>query len=72
MNHSADVATYWTYFFGMATAVFGAFTIQEWAAITGIALGVATFAANVYFKRQMMRIEHRRFEKEHGESVDAG
>jgi len=55
----------------MATAVFGAFTIQEWAAITGIALGVATFAANVYFKRQMMRIEHRRFEKEHGESVDA-
>ena len=36
---------------GIATSV-GALSAQEWAAIIGIMLGIATFAYNVYDKRK--------------------
>lgn len=39
------------------TTILGLFTLQEWAAIIGIFLAMATFAVNLYFQRRRDRRE---------------
>lgn len=48
---------------GSALAVMGGLSVNEWAAIVGIILGVATFAVNIYFKSQHLAIERKKGSK---------
>jgi len=38
-------------------ALIGAMTVQEWAAVTGIVLGVGTFAVNWYYRRKSIQAQ---------------
>lgn len=53
MSEKATVATYAA---SAGTTLAGTITAQEWATIAGIALGMATFAINWYYKHQHLRV----------------
>ena len=42
---------------GAGLALFGGFTINEWAAIIGVFIGIASFAFNVYISFRRLEIE---------------
>ena len=42
---------------GAAVAVYGGFTLNEWAAIVGIAVALGSFALNIYVSLRRLRIE---------------
>ena len=43
--------------------VLGGLAINDWVAIVGIALGVATFVVNLIYKHKHLELERRRDEK---------
>lgn len=42
-----------SYVSATTATTYGLFTLQEWVALAGLALGAATFAVNWYYKRAM-------------------
>ncbi len=55
---------------GAATTV-GVLTFNEWVALAGLALGVATFLLNFWYKRQHLKLAKHDYEQRR-ESDNAG
>lgn len=52
-----DKHSLWSYITGGVTALWGALTLQEWAALIGILATMGTFAYNIYDKRKRREAE---------------
>ena len=53
-----------------ATLTIGGLSLNEWAAITGIVLGILTFAFNIYWK--VTHTERRSYPRDDGETNRRG
>lgn len=50
------IASNTTYISAGSTGVYGLLTLQEWVAIAGLFLGLATFVVNWHYKRATLRL----------------
>ncbi|ASX25881.1 phage holin [Candidatus Williamhamiltonella defendens] len=57
MIEKATVATTYT---ASAVTTMAGLTINEWVALGGFLMGVATFVVNLWFKREHLNIERQR------------
>jgi hypothetical protein len=64
VNNAGVASSKLTYFLSSITVIFGTFTVQEWAAVTGIVLGFLTFGVNIYFKSKLLKLEVRKAESQ--------
>lgn len=48
---------------GGGLTVFGGFTMNEWAILAGIVLGVAGFFADIWFKRRRLKLLEQQLKK---------
>lgn len=55
---------------GGGLTVFGGFTMNEWAILAGIVLGVAGFLADIWFKRQRLKLMREQMRKDHEDYSD--
>ena len=53
-----------TTYIGAATMVFGGLSLNDWAIISGIILGLSGFIVNFWYKRKMLSIEEEKLERE--------
>lgn len=56
----AEKATVAATYSASAVTTMAGLTINEWVALGGFLIGVATFAVNLWFKREHLKIERNR------------
>lgn len=56
-------------YWGAVISFFSGLTINEWASLIGIGLGVATFLVNWYFKNEELKLK-RQQQNDNGEESD--
>lgn len=57
-TYEEKIASIGTYAGGILAALSG-LTLNEWGVIIGIALGVGSFAANLWFKWHVIKLAHK-------------
>lgn len=51
-------------YWGAVLSFFSGLSINEWASLIGIGLGIATFLVNWYFKNEELKLKKQQYDEE--------